>query len=392
MRGLIMGSNPSQGQGAHSSAPIRLHGTITARVPQGYSFRPRVSPMRYRIFKNTDLRVSEIGFGVWTISTGWWGQKADDEGVELLHKALDHGITLYDTADAYGNGRGETILAKAFKGRRHRIVIATKFGYDFYNHPGERKGQQELPQDFSKRFVKFACERSLKRLETDTIDLYQIHNARLEHIRNDELFETLEELKAEGKIRYYGVALGPAIGWLVEGVAAVKERHVTEMQVIYNLFEQDPARDFFAAARGTDTGFLIRVPHSSGLLEGKYTADTVFPQSDHRSHRPRSWLVNGLKKLETLKFLTEGRGWTIGQGALRFTLAEPSVASTLPNIYDDQQLAEFAGASNYPDLTADDLKKLDELYAENFGVEEPPMQFKGIPVTDPQAQAVLGPG
>lgn len=345
--------------------------------------------MRYRTFKNTDLCVSEIGFGVWTLSTGWWGQKSDEEAVRMLHQALDLGITLYDTADAYGNGRGETILAKAFKGRRAQIVIATKFGYDFYHHPGERRGQQELPQDFSKAFVKFACEESLKRLETDAIDLYQIHNARLEHIRNDELFETLEELKAEGKIRYYGVALGPAIGWLVEGVAALKERNLTEMQVIYNLFEQDPARDFFAAARGKDSGFLIRVPHSSGLLEGKYTAETTFPPSDHRSFRPRSWLLNGLKKLETLKFLIEGRGWTIGQAALRFTLAEPAVASTLPNIYDAEQLREFAGASDYPDLTSDDLKKLDELYARNFGVEEPPMEFKGLPLTDPQALAIL---
>jgi aryl-alcohol dehydrogenase-like predicted oxidoreductase len=346
--------------------------------------------MRYRTFSNTDLRVSEVGFGVWTLSTGWWGRKSDDEVVRMLHKALDLGITLYDTADTYGNGRGETLLAKAFKERRSQIVIATKFGYDIYSHPGERKGQRELPQNFSKKFVKFACEQSLKRLETDTIDLYQAHNARLEDIRNDGLFEALEELKAEGKIRYYGVALGPAIGWLVEGVAAIQERHLTEMQVIYNLFEQDPGRAFFAAARGKDTGFLIRVPHSSGLLEGRYTTETTFPRSDHRSHRPRSWLLNGLKKLETLRFLTEGRRWTIGQAALRFTLAEPSVASTLPNIYDQEQLVEFAGASEYPDLSSDDLKTLDELYARNFGVEEPPMQFKGLPATDPSARAILG--
>jgi aryl-alcohol dehydrogenase-like predicted oxidoreductase len=176
----------------------------------------------------------------------------------------------------------------------------------------------------------------------------------------------------------------------VEGLAAIQERNLTEMQVIYNLFEQDPARDFFAAARDNDTGFLIRVPHSSGLLEGRYTAETTFPRRDLRSHRPRSWLLNGLKKLESLKFLTEGRGWTIGQAALRFTLAARAVASSLPNIYDDEQLVEFAGASDYPDLTADDLSKLEALYAGNFGVEEPPMQFKGLPVTDPRAHEVLG--
>jgi aryl-alcohol dehydrogenase-like predicted oxidoreductase len=162
--------------------------------------------MRYRTFRNTDLRVSEIGFGVGTISTGWWGQTPDADAVRLLHQALDLGITFYDTADAYGNGRGEGLLARAFQGQRSRIVIATKFGYDFYNHPGERKGQQELPQDFSKAFVKYGCGQSLRRLGTDTIDLYQIHNPRLEDIHSGALFETLRELRAEGKISYFGVA------------------------------------------------------------------------------------------------------------------------------------------------------------------------------------------
>lgn len=120
-------------------------GNIGAPPSQGYLNIPRVTAMHYRTLKNTDLCVSEIGFGVWTLSTGWWGHKSDEEAVRLLHKALDLGITLYDTADAYGNGRGETILAKAFKSPRNAIVIATKFGYDLYNQPGERKGQAELP-------------------------------------------------------------------------------------------------------------------------------------------------------------------------------------------------------------------------------------------------------
>ncbi|MBI4462816.1 MAG: aldo/keto reductase [Acidobacteria bacterium] len=345
--------------------------------------------MRYRTFPKTDLTVSEVGFGVWTVSTGWWGDYSDEEAARLLRQAFDLGVTFFDTADAYGNGRGETVVSKALADIRDQVVIATKFGYDFYNNPEPRPGQRELPQDFSKKFVKYACEQSLRRLATDRIDLYQVHNARLEHIRSGELFDTLEELQREGKIRYAGVAVGPAIGWLVEGVAAMKERNIPALQIIYNLLEQDPGRQLFATARDFDTGFLVRVPHSSGMLEGKYTEETIFDEKDHRSHRPRHWLTNGLKKIEQLRFLTEGRGQTIGQAAIKFCLAEPRVLSVLPNIYNREQLEEFAPASDLPDLTAADLTRVAELYAGNFGIEEPPMQFKGLPLDAQEAQEVL---
>jgi aryl-alcohol dehydrogenase-like predicted oxidoreductase len=144
------------------------------------------------------------------------------------------------------------------------------------------------------------------------------------------------------------------------------------LQVIYNLLEQDPARRFFPVAAELGVGVLVRVPHSSGLLEGKFTEETTFPPSDHRSHRPRSWLIEGLKKLEWLRFLTEGRDMTIGQAALRFVLAEPTVSSALPNIYDAEQLAEFAAAGDLPDLTTDDLSQIAALYARNFDLEPAP--------------------
>ena len=129
--------------------------------------------MKYRTFPGTDLTVSEIGFGVWTTSAGWWGDYSDEQAIHLLHRAADLGITFFDTADTYGDGRGETILADAFAkgGRRADVVIGTKFGYDFYGH-GERRGQQERPQDFSPRFIRFALEQSLRRLGTDYVDLY----------------------------------------------------------------------------------------------------------------------------------------------------------------------------------------------------------------------------
>ena len=334
--------------------------------------------MKYRAYPNSDVTVSEVGFGLWTTSTGWWGNVSDDEAVNMLREAHGLGITLFDAADTYGNGRSEEQLAAAFESKRDEVVYATKFGYDFTSNPDARRGQFELPHDFSTAFVRKALEASLKRLRTEYIDIYQIHNARMEQIADDELWELMESFKREGKIRMYGVALGHAIGWLYEGVDAVKKRNVSTLQIIWNILQQYPGNEQIRAAyeASADTGYMIRVPHSSGMLEGHYTADTVFAENDHRRHRPRSWLLNGVQKVEQLRFL-ERPDRTLGQAAIAWLLAEPKVTSVLPNIYDRQQLAEFAAAPDAPPLTQDELQKISDLYARNFGLEEPPMSFKG---------------
>jgi aryl-alcohol dehydrogenase-like predicted oxidoreductase len=334
--------------------------------------------MNYRTYPRSDVTVSEVGFGMWTTSTGWWGEKTDDEAVRMLHEARDLGITLFDAADTYGNGRSEEQLAKAFAGRRGDVVIATKFGYDFYSNPGERRGQMELPQDVSPAFIRKALDESLRRLQTDYVDIYQLHNAKMEHVHDELMWTTLEELKAAGKIRMYGIALGPAIGFLYEGVDAVKAHNVASLQVIWSLLEQYPGDAQIKAAHeaNADTGFMIRVPHASGMLEGHYTEDTVFPENDHRRHRPRSWLINGIKKVEQLRFL-ERPDRTLGQAAIQWLLHEPRVMTVLPNIYDSAQLREFATAPLASPLTRDELAKIDALYANNFGIEEEPMKFKG---------------
>lgn len=334
--------------------------------------------MKYRTYPKTDLQVSEVGFGLWTTATSWWGDMTDAQATALLHEALDLGITLYDAADTYGNGRSEEQLAAAFADRRDKVVYATKFGYDFYNYAGERKGQQEIPHDFSPKFVRYALEESLRRLRTETIDIYQIHNAHLSEIENDELWALLDAFRAEGKIRYAGVALGPAIGWLIEGIDAARVRNTTSIQMIYNLLEQFPGREMIEAAElaGADTGYMIRVPHSSGMLEGKYTVDTVFPEGDHRRHRPRSWLLSGIQKIEALRFL-EVPGRTLGQAALQWLLSHPRVMTVLPNIYNREQLVEFAQAPQAPPLTPEEFERIAALHAENFGVQEAPSRFKG---------------
>ena len=324
--------------------------------------------MRYRRLGNTDINISEVGFGVWTISTGWWGEVDDERSVRILRLAHERGINYFDTADTYGSGKGETILADAFGHMRDEVVISTKIGYDFYNHTA-RRGQQERPQDWSEDFIRFALEQSLKRLGTDYIDFLQLHNTKMDAIENDVLFSLMEEFEAEGKIRAYGVALGPKIGWLEEGVRAMRERNVAGVQMIHNVLEQDPGRGLISAARETGTSLIVRVPHSSGMLEGKYTKDTTFGKNDHRRHRPKEWLLDGLKKVEQLGFLTESGERTLGQAALKFVLASPEVASTLPNIYDEDQLEEFASAPETPDLTGKELSRIEELYENDFGLE-----------------------
>ena len=325
--------------------------------------------MRYRNLDGTDIAVSEVGFGVWTVSTGWWGEVDDGRSVRLLREARERGINYFDTADTYGSGKGETLLADAFGHMRDDVVISTKIGYDFYNHTA-RRGQQERPQDWSETFIRFALEQSLKRLDTDYVDFLQLHNTKMDAVVDDDLFALMEQFKDEGKVRSYGVALGPKIGWLEEGVKAMRERRIEGVQMIYNLLEQDPGRGLIEAASETETSLIVRVPHSSGMLEGHYDENTTFAKNDHRRHRPKEWLTTGLKKVEQLSFLTESGERTLGQAALKFILATPEIASTLPNIYGEEQIEEFTAAPDTPDLTPDELSRIAELYDTNFGIEE----------------------
>jgi aryl-alcohol dehydrogenase-like predicted oxidoreductase len=323
--------------------------------------------MRYRALAGTDLHVSEVGFGVWTVTAGWWGDYSDEQAIGMIRRALNLGITFFDTADTYGDGRGETLLAEALGADRERVVIGTKFGYDASRQEGPR-GQRELPQDWSPAFVRAACEASLRRLGTDRIDCWQLHNPKMDAIERDDLWQTLDDLRREGKVRSYGVALGPRIGWREEGLRALRERGVPSIQIIHNLLEQEPGADLITAARETGASVIVRVPHSSGLLEGHFTEETTFAPGDHRRHRPKEWLIDGVQKVEQLRFLEAGGRRTLGQAALQWLLAEPAVTSTLPNIYDEAQLAEFATAPDVPDLTDEEMRRCAELYAENFGV------------------------
>jgi aryl-alcohol dehydrogenase-like predicted oxidoreductase len=321
--------------------------------------------MRHRPLGHSDLVVSEVGFGTWTLVTDWWGRTDDPH--EMIRAALDAGINFFDTAPVYGaDGAGETIL-REYLSRRDEIVLATKVGYDI---AAERKhpGQSERPHDWRPESVRQQVDASLARLGTDHIDLLQLHNPRIEPIVDDALWATLVALREAGKVRELGVALGPAIGWVEEGDISIDDRPITTLQTVFNVLEQEPGLTFAARerVRNGDVALIARVPHASDTLSGKITLDTVFPPGDHRAHRNRENMLDNFEKAETLRFLwSEEKGRTIGQAAIAGILANPAFASVLPTVLSVDEVREYAHASEVP-LTADEVAALDDLRARNF--------------------------
>jgi aryl-alcohol dehydrogenase-like predicted oxidoreductase len=325
--------------------------------------------MQYRTFPGTTITVSEIGLGVWTIGDDWWGHIPDDEGHSMIRHALDLGINFFDTSNTYGQGRAERLMGEALRGvPRDRYVIAAKFGYDIHTEHA-RSGQRERPHRWEPDFIRESLEESLQRMRTDYVEHYLLHNPRMDAIRNDEIFETLEDLKHEGKILGYGVAMGPRIGWLEETIEAIRTRDIRNAQMIFNLLEQEPGRAIISVAEEERVGLMVRVPTSSGMLEGIYDENTVFPPSDHRSHRERKWLVEGLQKARKVAFLQERYGDTPTQSAYRYVLSFPIVISVTPNFTSREQMTEAAAMSDGRAFTADELQWLSEQYDQNFGIE-----------------------
>jgi aryl-alcohol dehydrogenase-like predicted oxidoreductase len=323
--------------------------------------------MKYRRLGKSGIQVSEIGFGAWTIALDWWGGKktSDEEALGMLKRAFDLGINLFETSDVYGKGRSEKLIAQALKGvSRDEVVYSTKWGYDIYN--SEQIGHNELPQKHDPSFMKYALQQSINRLETDFIDVYSLHNPKMEAIQDDSLFKTLDTTRESGKIKSYGVALGPAIGWREEGILSMEKRDITCLQSVYNILEQDPVKDFFQIAENNDVGLMVRVPDASGVLTGKVNMDTVFDKNDHRSTRKKEWIAEAIKKVEKIKPIADSRGWTVAELAIKFILSQNKVTTVLPTVVDSEEIEIFAQMSDGKYLQRDELESISELYENNF--------------------------
>ena len=322
--------------------------------------------MHYRELGDSGVEVSEVGFGAWVVGTDWWGDRGEEEAIEMLQHAVDQGVTFVDTADVYGHGRSEELVGRAIGEVREEVTVGTKIGYDFYDNP--QAGHGELPKEMDVDYLREAFERSLDRLDMEYVELLQLHNANVGEIDAD-LLEFVDELREEGRVEAVGWALGPSIGWLADGDAAI-EREFDAVQTVFNLFEQVPGQHFLETVRetGADTSIIARVPHSSGLLNEQVTPQTDLGEGDHRAHRPTEWFEAGWEKLETIRFLERGGERTMGQAAIQWLLTHDEVASVTPTFRTTADIDEWAAAPETPPLSETEVEHVTELYAENFGV------------------------
>jgi aryl-alcohol dehydrogenase-like predicted oxidoreductase len=315
--------------------------------------------MEYRELGRTGWRVSTISFGAWAIG-GTWGAVSDYDSMAALNRALDGGVNFFDTADVYGDGRSEQLLARLKRERRESFFIATKAG---------RRLDPHIAAGYTKKNITAFVERSLKNLETEAIDLLQLHCPPTEVYYRPEVFGWLDNLVQAGKLRFYGVSVEK----VEEGLKAIEYPNVQSVQIIFNIFRQRPAELFFAEAQRRRVGILARLPLSSGLLTGKFKADALFEQDDHRAFNRNGEAFDkgetfsgldfsiGLKAVEALRPLTPPQ-WTMAQMALRWILMFPEVTCAIPGAKRPSQVEENLKAADAPPLSEGAMGKIRSVY------------------------------
>ncbi|CAM3387269.1 aldo/keto reductase [Thalassospira profundimaris] len=320
--------------------------------------------MNYRKFGKTGRTVSEVGFGAWAIG-GAWGDVSEADARAALHAALDNGTTFIDTADVYGDGRSEKIIADVMKERGgERPFIATKAGRRLDPHVSEGYNKQNLTA-----FV----ERSLKNLATDCLDLVQLHCPPTEVFYRPDVFEVMEEMVTAGKIRNYGVSVEK----VEEGLKAIEYPGVASVQIIYNIFRQRPSGLFFREAKAKNVGVIVRVPLASGLLTGKMTKDTAFAADDHRAFNRNGEAFDkgetfagvpfdvALEAVEEIRRLVPDN-ITMAQFALRWILMEEAVGVVIPGAKNADQAAANAAASDVAPLPSEVIGELRDIYEQRI--------------------------
>lgn len=320
--------------------------------------------MRSREFGRTGRTVSDIGFGAWAIGASW-GEVNDDEALKALHAALDSGVTFIDTADVYGDGHSEQLIAKVLKERGgERPFIATKAG---------RRLPQQTVAGYSMENLTSYIERSLKNLQTDTLDLVQLHCPPTDLYYHPEVFDRLDRLVEQGKIRNYGVS----VERVEEALKALEYPNIVSVQIIFNAFRQRPAERFFALAEEARTAIIARVPLASGLLSGKFKQDTKFAETDHRLFNRNGEAFDvgetfsgvpyekGLAAVERVRPLVSG-DMTMAKFALRWILMFDAVTVAIPGARNPAQARSNAEAAALPPLPAETMEKIREIYQQDI--------------------------
>jgi len=319
--------------------------------------------MHTRRLGRTGFDVSTVSFGAWAIG-GSWGPVSNDDSLAALRRAVELGINFFDTADVYGDGRSEQLLAQLRRDTRAPFHVATKAG---------RRAQPHGPAAYSLASLTGYIERSLKNLEVDALDLLQLHCPPTDVYYMPEVFDGLDRLVQDGKLRFYGVS----VERVEEALKAIEYPNVSSVQIIFNIFRQRPADLFFARARERHVGILARLPLSSGMLAGKMTAATSFASDDHRAFNREGQAFDrgetfsgfdyqvGLAAVEELRALVPA-GFTMAQLAMAWILEHEAVTCVIPGAKRPAQVEENARAAEVPPLSDDVRARIRRLYEERI--------------------------
>ncbi len=318
--------------------------------------------MIFRRLGRTELMVSEIGFGGLAIGGVRWGDVRDEQSLAALQRAFGLGVNFFDTADIYGRGHSEELIGQALDEVRDHVLIATKAGQDFSRGPYARP-------NFAPEYIRSALEASLKRLRTDYVDVYLLHNPPQKLTKDDAVWEALADLKREGKIRFFGVSaktVNDGLAYLKADRAGEPGRFGDVLQAPYNMLDQVAAlKGLFIAAHRQDWGVVSRVPLASGMLTGKYTAGHYFPPDDFRADWSRERLAETVRRVEALRFLARD-GRTMAQTAIAFALSQEAASTVITGAKTAGQVEEDAGASAFAPLPPEDLRAAQELFERDF--------------------------
>lgn len=312
--------------------------------------------MNYRILGRTGLSVSEIGFGAWAIGGGW-GPQAEQDSLDALHKAIDLGVNFIDTAAGYGNGKSERLIAQVLSSRPEKVLVATKTPPLPGNWP---PSPYDLAEDrYPAAYLRANVEKRLRNLQTDCLDLLQLHTWTRAWNKNPAPFDVLRQLQAEGKIRAIGVSTPEHDQNSV--IDLMHSGHIDTVQVIYNIFEQEPAAELLPAASEHNVGILVRVVFDEGVLTGKYTADMTFPDGDFRkNYFAGDRLARAVKRVDRIAADVADTGLSMPQVALQFALAHPAVSTVIPGIRNSGQAIANTSVCDLPPLPEQVLQRLRE--------------------------------
>lgn len=310
--------------------------------------------MQYRTLGRTHWKVSEIGFGGWAIGSHW-GAQDDEDSLAALHKAIDLGVNFIDTAEGYGNGRSERLIAQALKDRREKVVVATKTPPAPGPWPPSPYCRAE--QRYSESYLRQNVEQRLRNLNTDCLDILQLHTWTRAWNRDPKPLQTLRKLQKEGKIRHVGISTPEHDQNCV--IELMRGGWLDVVQVIYNVFEQEPAAELLPTAQEYNVGIIVRVAFDEGALTGKFTKDTRFGEGDfRRNYFAGDRLARTVDRVERIKKDIEGSGYTMPQAALKFVLAHPAVSTVIPGIRSVAQAEANCGVSDLPPMSPELLEKL----------------------------------